>query len=145
MKLNIIKYAVWVISYVLLVGCQSIEEFNQQIEVENKIFRLGLSNNQPEDNKDFYSIRMDVQFQSAEEYKALFEGQNFNYIMNDICGDFKFLNGRDTISCANNFTTFNNAVQSVSIICMFPAQIRKADEWLLRENCFLTKNLIQKI
>jgi hypothetical protein len=123
----------------------NIHKLNRQIKTENKIFRIGLNNTKDSQEVEFYSIRMDVQFQSKEDFQNLFEAQNFNYIMNDICTDFKFLNGSDTISCANNFATFNQAVQSVSFICLFPAEIKKADQLLIRKNCFLNQNLIQEL
>jgi hypothetical protein len=126
-------------------SCNNIQDFNQQLEREGKTFRLGLEQSASSSDRQQYIIRMDVQFSSAEEFQSLFEQQTFNYIMNNVCEDFKFLNGSDTISCLNNFTSFNHAAHSISIICLFPKEIEKADEWMLRQNYFLSAQLIQKI
>jgi hypothetical protein len=125
--------------------CNNISDFQQVVERENKQFQIGLSSDMQDVEDGFYPIRMDIRFSQADDYKKLFEPKNFNYIMNDIGVDFKFLDGKDTISPSGNFATFNNATQSVSVVCLFPKEIKKADHWILKNNCFLTKNLIQKI
>lgn len=130
----------------VLIGCKDgFRNMNVQLEHENKYFKMGMSNAEAPDEDDFFAIRMDVRFSSPEEFQRLFEPQHFNYIMNDVCGDFKFITPKDTISCLNNFANFNKPLQTVSFVCLFPKEIEEAKEFLLQQNCFLNQAIQKEI
>ncbi len=119
---------------------------NIQIESEGKNYRIGLNpTDQSSKDQEFYSIRMDVSFQVEQDFKSLYDPEKFDYVMNNICKDFKFIDGVDTISCINNFTTFNGGQKSISLICLFPKTIENADRIFIRKNYFSTTSLIQKL